>query len=303
MTASTAAMANLPHPALRRSPVLLAALAAFVLAQLAAGQAWGQDTSRSLLERVERLQRELTTLQSYVYRGETPPAEAAAADSGPQAARSELRLSQLEQELRALTGQIEEQNFRIEQLAQRLDRLVADVDDRLLRLESGGAAATDPAADSGATADAAPGAAGESEVAANPSGAALPTGTAQEQYDHAFGLLSRTRYDEAAGAFGAFLEQHPEDALAGNAKYWLGETYYVQGQYADAAVTFAEGYQAYPESPKAPDNLLKLGKSLSALGQSEDACGTFDELIKRYGSASPSVISQAKAERKRLSCP
>ena len=33
------------------------------------------------------------------------------------------------------------------------------------------------------------------------------------------------------------------DPLAGNAVYWLGETYYARRQFADAAVTFADGYQ------------------------------------------------------------
>ena len=49
-----------------------------------------------------------------------------------------------------------------------------------------------------------------------------------------------------------FLEKHPQDDLASNAQYWLGETYYVRKNYQDAAFAFAEGYQRYPESRKAP---------------------------------------------------
>ena len=133
--------------------------------------------------------------------------------------------------------------------------------------------------------------------------AGLPGNTPQEQYDHAFGLLSKTQYQAAADAFTTFLEQHADHELAGNAKYWLGESYYVQGQYTEAAVTFAEGFQDYPNSVKAPDNLLKLGKSLAALGQNEDACGTYAELLRRYQSATPAILKQAKTEQKRLSCP
>ena len=125
---------------------------------------------------------------------------------------------------------------------------------------------------------------------------------AQQQYEHAFKLLSQTDYQGAERALTAFLDEHPSDPLAGNAKYWLGETYYVRGQYAEAAVAFAEGYQSYPDSVKAPDNLLKLGKSLAALEQTADACGTFAELLKRYGNAAPTVLKQAKSEQKRLSC-
>ena len=100
----------------------------------------------------------------------------------------------------------------------------------------------------------------------------------------------------------AFLDSYPADPLAGNAKYWLGETYYVRGQFREAAVTFAEGFQSYPDSPKAPDNLLKLGKSLAALGQSADACGTFAELVTRYPQAPATIKQQAATEQQRLSC-
>jgi tol-pal system protein YbgF len=301
----------------------LAAVFAVVLAMLAAMPAvQAQDTNlNSLLNRIERLQRDLNTLQRHVYRGEAPPAAAAGTElSGTQAARVEVRLSQFETELRTLTGQIEEQSFRFNKVTERLDRLVEDVDERLQLLETG--VALQPA--EGQMPDTAAGKAGseqpawdegpkvlgtisEGELAAvapgGQEGGAAPEGTPKGDYEHAFKLLSQTDYPGAERALTAFLEQYPSDPLAGNAKYWLGETYYVRGQYAEAAVAFAEGYQAYPDSVKAPDNLLKLGKSLAALKQTTDACGTFSELLKRYSGASPTILRQAKSEQKRLACP
>jgi len=60
----------------------LAAVFAVVLAMLAAMPAvQAQDTNlNSLLNRIERLQRDLNTLQRHVYRGEAPPAAAAGAE-------------------------------------------------------------------------------------------------------------------------------------------------------------------------------------------------------------------------------
>jgi tol-pal system protein YbgF len=303
----------------------LAATFAVVLAVLAAmPAAQAQDTDlKGLLNRIERLQRDLNTLQRHVYRGEPPPAAAAtgrAELSGTQAARIEVRLSQFETELRTLTGQIEEQSFRISQVTQRLDRLVEDVDQRLQALESGVAlqAAEEQMPDEAAARpgseqpgwDEGPkvlGTISESELAAvapaGQEGGPAQAGTPKEDYEHAFKLLSQTDYQGAERALTSFLEQYPSDPLAGNAKYWLGETYYVRGQYAEAAVAFAEGYQTYPDSVKAPDNLLKLGKSLAALKQTDDACGTFGELLKRYAGASPTILRQAKNEQKRLACP
>lgn len=316
----------------------------------------------SLNAQVERLQRELTALQRQVYRGEAPPAGAATAVtggelSGTQAARIELRLSQFESELRALTGQVEQFGFRINQVGKRLDNLVADVDLRLQNLEqrvNGGAAVSDAsgatglgatgagtvaAGDVGSNASAAaggqapqsggapgtlgvidqgdlqrfqdnqtvgggaapaqPGAAGAAQTAA---AGATAGGTPQEQYSRAFSLLRQAQYNEAEQALSAFVEQYPEDPLAGNAKYWLGETYYVRGDYQQSAVIFAEGYQQYPDNSKAPDNLLKLGMSLGALGNTADACGTFAELLKRYPDAAATVQRRTKQEQERYTC-
>ena len=46
-----------------------------------------------------------------------------------------MRLQQLENELRKLTGEIERNRFGVEQMGKRLDRLVRDVDLRLTTLE------------------------------------------------------------------------------------------------------------------------------------------------------------------------
>lgn len=277
-------------------------------------QAQEADLKR-LVDQLKRLQTEMTTLQRHVYRGEEPPPPPPDSLSNQQAARLEVRLSEFEAELRSLTGKIEEQNFKISQFAKRLDKLVADVDDRLQLVEQqvqNGALAADGVAGAQTGTDATlagtEGTAGvlgqisAEPAAASPETAMAPDATPEEQYEYAFGLLSRNDFDGAEQVLAKFLEQHPQDKLAGNAKYWLGETFYVRGRYADAAIAFAEGYEAYPESVKAPDNLLKLGKSLAALGQNEDACGTFAELHKRYSAAASAILQQAKNEQRKLSC-
>jgi tol-pal system protein YbgF len=334
-----------------RRALLAAAASVAVAGPIVAPVSAQTANDQALIEQVNRLQRELSTLQQYVYRGEKPPESAVAEIYGSggvnqtQAARIDLRLSQLESELRALTGKVEEQSYRIDRLNQRMDKLVADVDLRLQTLEqrtggrpmaSGDALGTNQNAQAGAQggADGQPGTLGtvsENAVAAvrngDPvesggavSGAVAPAGqstqgkavqsayalagdTPEEKYSHAFSLLSQANYDQAEQALRAFLEEYPNHRLAGNAKYWLGETHYVRGQYQDAAVAFAEGYQAYPDSSKAPDNLLKLGKSLSALGETNDACGTYGELVRRFPNAAPTILKQADQERRRLGCP
>ncbi len=78
----------------------------------------------------------------------------------------------------------------------------------------------------------------------------LPGGSATEQYNYAFGLMKQANYPAAEVAFREFVAVHPTDQMAGNAQYWLGETYYARGKYIEAASAFAEGYKRYPKSAK-----------------------------------------------------
>ncbi|MFD1379637.1 tol-pal system protein YbgF [Fodinicurvata halophila] len=130
----------------------------------------------------------------------------------------------------------------------------------------------------------------------------LPSGSTTEQYNYAFGLLQEAKWEQAEAALSAFVQEHPDDRLAGNAKYWLGETHYVRQDYIEAAQTFAEGYKDYPDSNKAADNLLKLGMSLANLEQTEDACGTFEELEARYSDAPSRILERSRSEREKLGC-
>jgi len=132
--------------------------------------------------------------------------------------------------------------------------------------------------------------------------AELQGATPDEQYQYAFGLLRENRYDDAEKALRTFITANPEHQLTGNANYWLGETYYVRGDYKNAAITFAQGVKNYPQSGKAPDNMLKLGMALAAMGQTPDACTAFSEVGKRYPQASDSLKDRVVKEKQRNSC-
>ncbi len=292
------------------------------------GRAQAQDNRdlRPLLDRLDRMERDMNQLQRQVYRGgSTSGAPVPAPDSGT-AVNLELRIDQLENQMRTMTGSIEEFNYSIDQLKRRLDKLVADVDQRLTQLEHPGApvanaapggdtpVAANPSPGAGANPAASPsqggilvaptGAGGQaaSRPATAPGPGTLPTGSAQDQYNYAFGLLRQADYPAAEEALRAFVQRYPNDPLAGNAQYWLGETYYVRKDYNNAAATFAEGYRKYPQSGKAADNLLKLGMSLGNVGQKKEACLTFNQLAHDFPKASSNITERAGQEKQRLGC-
>lgn len=302
-----------------------------------AGGASAQSDLRPLLDRLDRLERDLGTVQRHVYGGgadktvvtsplvrdDAPMPAAGMALPTDLAARLEVRLSQLENELRRLTGQIEEAHFAANQLGSRLDRALADIEFRLKEVEgnlqpAGNLPGTPPTAqlkDEGLGRIAALGPQvlgtiplGEGRNAPATSTAEPSTvpqraisKTPKEHYDHALKLL-RSDYAAAEVALVSFLEAWPDDQLAGNAQYWLGETYYVRNEFDKAAVAFLKVYQKYGKSPKAPDSLLKLGLSLTGLGQQKEACAAFSKLAVDFPDAPDQVKRRAEMERQKLSC-
>jgi len=306
---------------------LLAVPAAPVLAQA------GQDT-RALIERMDRLQRDMDVMQRNLARGtlgvqpsNAPPVMSPNTGVQPSSGfveQTEVRISALEGQMRDLTGRIEDALNRAALAQQRLDKLVGDVDFRLNKLEQPSAAATNAQAPAPAQATApapalrpgeqrlvlAPGApAAAPQAAAVPSAASvqLPAGPPETQYEFAYGLYQQAVQDRgdfggAEQALRSFVTSNGTHRLAGDAQYWLGETFYARRDWNNAAGAFAEQFRRFPQNAKAPDALLRLGQSLGQLNRKQDACGTLGELDRRYPTASQSIKIAATRERTRLAC-
>ena len=135
----------------------------------------------------------------------------------------------------------------------------------------------------------------------NQTGGGGTGGSPEQVYEGAYNQYMNRQFGEAEAGFRLFLSHHRDHELAGNAQYWLGETYFVQGKYKDAARSFLADFQTYPKNPRAPNALLKLGMSLNKLGQKEQACGAFAEVPKKYPAAAD-ARNQALREMKRAGC-
>ncbi|MGH6984107.1 MAG: tol-pal system protein YbgF [Stellaceae bacterium] len=264
-----------------------------LLGSIPAAPAQNTGDAAALSDRLDRMQRDLDALQRQVYQGNPPPAATGQAPqaSGPLALQDEDRMTRLEDQMRDLNGKVETLNNAISQLSARLDKLSSDVDMRLTALEHGAASA-------GANAPAVSGGAPATATAS----ANAPAATANEQYEAAFALLRRADYPGAEQALRTFVTQHPRDPLAGNAQYWLGETFYVRKNWKDAAIAFAEGYQKYPKSGKAPDDLLKLAMSLGNMGQKTNACTALARLDHDFPQMPANVRGPATTEKHHLGC-
>jgi tol-pal system protein YbgF len=204
----------------------------------------------------------------------------------------EDRLNQLQQAISLLTGQIEQLQYRNQQLQQQMEKMQADYEFRLEQMEKGGGR---------------PGGAPAARPTPPPSTAAAPpaaaaTGAADQVYNDAFKKLQDGDYANAEKGFRTFVQRHPQHALAGNAQYWLGETYYARRDYQNAMTAFAEGYKAYKTSPKGPDNLLKLGITLATLGRKADSCAIFARFAQDYPRATDLQKRRIEQERQKNGC-
>lgn len=267
----------------------------------AAAQYAGDTTQ--LQNRINQLENQVQTLSRAVYRGKMPENTVVTADPLSAPAPSVLsgyedRLSLIEQQQREMTGQVETLMNDIRLVKERLDRMQADNDQRFQHMEGGGLKPPTPL---------------DTTVIPKPYVAPSSEGTlgvlsgandspAEVLYEDAFSHIRDGNYAAAETGFKEFMERFSNHSLASNAQYWLGETYYVRGDYKQSARAFAQGYQDFPKGPKAGDSLLKLGLSLGKLGKKEDACLSFQQLQKEFpGDVSP-VQRRAVDEIKQLGC-
>ncbi len=311
-------------------PILAAMLVAAFLA--GAGDRSSAQDNRALLERIERLQRDVDVLQRRVATGGGAAAAGGAAlPAEGFVGQAEQRFSALEAQSREQTGRFEEVQFKLRQLETKLDKLIADVEFRFQQLERGGAA---PASTfrgdttAGAAATTGGGTAPNQRLVIVPSGSSaqaleqqqrqqatatprppvqLPQGSPEAQYEFAYALLLQAQrgqadFAPAEEAMRSFITANPSHRLAGNAQYWMGETFYVRKDWQSAALAFGDGLKRYPNAEKGPDNMLKLGMSLAQLNRKPDACGAFAELDRRYPSATQPVKQTAARERQRIGC-
>jgi tol-pal system protein YbgF len=133
------------------------------------------------------------------------------------------------------------------------------------------------------------------------SAAALPPTTPRDEFDVAFFTLERGQYDAAENGFKTFLQRYPKDALAGEATYFLGESFFKRGKHRDAAEQYLKISTDFPRTTHAPDAMLRLGQSLEKLGAKEQACAFYAEVPKKFPAAT-TIKASAQREAKRAQC-
>ncbi len=225
-----------------------------------------------------------------------------------------------------LSGQVQALNDSLDELKARMGRMEKSLSDVQNQTQStnaivgslpganGAGAGNVPAAGSPLPAPGpAPGPAPEPGVAAPPSSGATPPPTASsrvpgnrapadpgvpvaEMYRAAYNDYMAGRYPLATSEFNDLIKAHPDDNLAGNGYFYLGEIDGRTGKPTAAVKSYDQLLEHYPGNVKIPAARLHKGESLIALKQTDAGMHELRALVQRY----PNSAEAAQA-RTRLS--
>lgn len=214
------------------------------------------------------------------------------------------RIEQLESEVRQIRGELETYRYQVEMLQQ--ERAMTGHP-----AQSGAAAPAPsgpPAADRSGEAYGQPAPVQPPAVSHGPppvterptpvQSPVLPTGAGSEQadFDAALGELREGRYPRAITSLQQFLSAYPNSSVAGDAQYWLGESYYVSRDYNAAKETFINLGLRYPQSGRLPDALLKLGYIYGDMGDIARAREVLQKLVQVYPDSQAASLAERRLQ-------
>jgi tol-pal system protein YbgF len=185
------------------------------------------------------------------------------------------KIDQISGQLQSLNDSVDELKTRIGRLDTSMQNIQAQLQNTPANVPAGGGA---PAAPQGG-------------MAANPSAnnqfAGQPpiqaqTPPLQQTYQSAIRDYNSGKYAVASSEFSDVVHYYPQDDLAGNAQFYVGEIAYRQGKYAEAVKSYDAVLEQFPGNTKAPAAQLRKGESLLAINQKEAGVRELRSLIQRY---------------------
>jgi tol-pal system protein YbgF len=283
-------------PAGRRIPVLLLA---FVLAAggcASAADVAGVATQQDLLQ----LRTELAQTRE--------AAQRAKADTDSLAAQVERRAreqsAERERQARALTERLDGLASSLAALTARVDELATRVEALARQVRAAAAPPAAPARPAPAPAPAAPPGPAVAGPTRPTTGALQP----RDVYQAAYIDFSKGSYSLAIAGFREFLRRYPDQDLAGNAQYWIGEAYlslargYTSSGQADkateslnqAVLEFRKVLANYPRGEKVSTALWKEALALIELKQPQVAQQRLQYLVDNFPQAEETPLARER---------
>ena len=128
-------------------------------------------------------------------------------------------------------------------------------------------------------------------------GAADKTGkdlSDEELYNRAKQAFDKGEHETARKGFLELLEKYPQSNLANNAQFWIGEIYYREKWYEKAILEYQKVIENYPQGNKVPSALLKQGFAFVNIADETNARLILRELMNKYPESSEAKIAGKK---------
>jgi tol-pal system protein YbgF len=195
------------------------------------------------------------------------------------------------------SGQMQSLNDSVDELKSRmskLDKSIQDLQSQLQNIQNPptGGAGQQPGAGGASSPMPAPGPGAQSGVPNGPGGGQAPP--LQETYQAGLRDYNSARYEVAAGEFHDVLTYYPQDDLAGNAQFYLGEIAYKQNDYAGAVKAYNVVLENFSGSPKAAAAQLHKGLALISSGKRDAGVHELRALIQRHPQTPEATQARAK---------
>jgi tol-pal system protein YbgF len=177
-----------------------------------------------------------------------------------------------------LSGQMQSMNDSVDELKSRiakLDKTLQDIQGQLQNVNSQSAG--------GGQQNGAPGGQQAQQGGdGNAAPAQPPAPPVDQLYQGGVRDYNSAKYDVAAGEFSDVLKYYPQDNLAGNAQFYLGEIAYRQGDYKTAIQSYDAVLEQFSGNPKVPAAQLRKGEAELATNQRDAGIRDLRNLIQRY---------------------
>jgi TolA-binding protein len=113
-------------------------------------------------------------------------------------------------------------------------------------------------------------------------------------YKTALSDYMAARYALATTEFGEVIRSSPNDPLAGNSFYYLGEIDYRAGKYATAIKDYDHVLEQFPNNAKGPISHLHKGQALFETGKREAGISELRALITRFPNSPEAAQARSK---------
>lgn len=201
-------------------------------------------------------------------------------------ADQKLLVDTISGDLRVVREKVDDNNVRISTLSQELEAV-------RMALPQGGAAP----APTGGEPLAPPTGGQPAPGGSQPAAVAPPNVSPQRLYDTAWADYVGSQYNLAIAGFENYIRTFPRTEQAGDAQFFIGESYYQQGMFREAAAAYDRGISDYPNSKRIPDMYFKRGMAYNALGQTDRARESWEFVVKTYPNSDAGRLARQRLEQ------